>query len=88
MNLSLIPMAKSNIWFSAPFNSQGHIGTGPQHCFLSDSNSHRDVCLANHKDTEDLHIPMMLIIHLFRTHCLEVHSYQGLKYLKGGWCYV
>ena len=30
---------KSKLGFNVPFNSQGHIGTGPQHCHLWDSNS-------------------------------------------------
>ena len=33
--------AKSKLGFNVPFNSQGHIGTGPQHCHLWDSNPQR-----------------------------------------------
>ena len=32
---------KSQPGFHIPFNSQGHIGTGPQHCHLWESNPHR-----------------------------------------------
>ena len=32
---------KSKLGFYVPFNSQGHIGTGPQNCHLWDSNPHR-----------------------------------------------
>ena len=32
---------KSKLGFNVPFNSQGHIGTGPQHCHLWDSNPQR-----------------------------------------------
>ena len=34
-------MTKSKLGFNIPFNSQGHIGTGPQHCHLWDSNPQR-----------------------------------------------
>ena len=30
---------RSKLGFFVPFDSQGHIGTGPQHCHLWDSNS-------------------------------------------------
>ena len=33
--------SKSKLEFNVPFNSQGHIGTGPQHCHLWDSNLQR-----------------------------------------------
>ena len=33
--------AVSKLGFYVPFNSQGHIGTGPQNCHLWDSNSQR-----------------------------------------------
>ena len=33
--------SKSKLGFNVPFNSQGHIGTGPQHCHLWDSNPQR-----------------------------------------------
>ena len=32
---------KSKLGFYIPFNSQGHIGTGPQNCHLWDSNPQR-----------------------------------------------
>ena len=32
---------KSKLGFYVPFNSQGHIGTGPQNCHLWDSNPQR-----------------------------------------------
>ena len=38
---SNICMTKSKLGFYVPFNSQGHIGTGPQNCHLWDSNPHR-----------------------------------------------
>ena len=34
-------IAKSKLGFYVPFNSQGHIGTGPQNCHLWDSNPQR-----------------------------------------------
>ena len=33
--------SKSKLGFYVPFNSQGHIGTGPQNCHLWDSNPQR-----------------------------------------------
>ena len=33
--------AWSKLGFYVPFNSQGHIGTGPQNCHLWDSNPQR-----------------------------------------------
>ena len=33
--------SKSKLGFNVPFNSQGHIGTGSQHCHLWDSNPQR-----------------------------------------------
>ena len=35
-------MSKLKLWFYVLFNSQGHIGTGPQHYHLSESNPRRD----------------------------------------------
>ena len=32
---------RSKLGFYVPFNSQGHIGTGPQNCHLWDSNPQR-----------------------------------------------
>ena len=32
---------RPKLGFNVPFNSQGHIGTGPQHCHLWDSNPQR-----------------------------------------------
>ena len=32
---------RSKLGFYVPFNSQGHIGTGPENCHLWDSNSQR-----------------------------------------------
>ena len=34
-------LTKSKLGFYVPFNSQGHIGTGPQNCHLWDSNPQR-----------------------------------------------
>ena len=34
----LAMLSESKLGFNVPFNSQGHIGTGPQHCHLWDSN--------------------------------------------------
>ena len=34
-------LSKSKLEFCVPFNSQGHVGTGPQHYHLWDSNPHR-----------------------------------------------
>ena len=36
---------KSSVMFYIPFNSQGHVGTGPQLCHLWESNLHRGDCL-------------------------------------------
>ena len=36
-----LPSEDPKLGFNVPFNSQGHIGTGPQHCHLWDSNSQR-----------------------------------------------
>ena len=36
-----ICMPKSKLGFYVPFNSKGHIGTGPQNCHLWDSNPQR-----------------------------------------------
>ena len=43
-NLAFYPLnynTKSKLEFYVPFNSQGHIGTGPQNCHLWDSNPQR-----------------------------------------------
>ena len=37
----LLQKSKSKLGFYVLFNSQGHIGTGPQNCHLWDSNPHR-----------------------------------------------
>ena len=36
--INLVILVKSKLGFYVPFNSQGHIGTGPQNCHLWDSN--------------------------------------------------
>ena len=36
-DLDAMAKLRSKLGFYIPFNSQGHIGTGPQHCHLWDS---------------------------------------------------
>ena len=44
--ISFVVFSKSKIQgFFVPFNSQGHIATGPQHCHLWESNPHKGDCL-------------------------------------------
>ena len=40
-SVQVIACTKSKLGFYVPFNSQGHIGTGPQNCHLWDSNPQR-----------------------------------------------
>ena len=40
-NLHLMDASGSKFGFYAPFNSQGHIGIGPLHYHLWESNTHR-----------------------------------------------
>ena len=41
LSVSLNLSQRSKLGFYVPFNSQGHIGTGPQNCHLWDSNPQR-----------------------------------------------
>ena len=64
----------SKLRFHIPFNSQGHIGTGPQHCNLWDSNhTEMTVCdympnLLTHWATEDLAHLLSLGSGILRAH--------------------